>query len=55
MFLNFQRNCNIGSFRWLKNGSQELVYGDDNSVSLVKIIEQNKIIIERLNKEENGR
>lgn len=38
----------IYSFKWLKNGSQELVYGDDNGKSLCKIIEQNEKIIESL-------
>ncbi len=33
------------SIKWLKNGSQELVYGDDYDVSLVEILEQNKKII----------
>lgn len=32
--------------KWLKNGSQELIYGDGTSESLVKIIDQNKKIIE---------
>ena len=34
------------TFKWLKNGSQELIYSDDTSDSLVKIIDQNKKIIE---------
>lgn len=33
-------------FKWLKNGSQELVYGDDHKSSLVEILESNQKIIE---------
>ena len=38
----------IYCFQWLKNGSQELVYGDDHKSGLVEILESNKKIIEKL-------
>ena len=37
------------SFRWLKNGSQEVYYGDDHTSGLVEILEQNKKIIKHFN------
>lgn len=39
------------SFKWLKNGSQEVVYGDNHGESLVNLIEQNEKIIEHFEKE----
>lgn len=37
------------SIKWLKNGSQEVVYGDDFTSSLVRLIEQNEQIIKAQN------
>lgn len=37
------------SVQWLVCGSQEVYYGKDHGKSLIKIIEQNQKIIERLN------
>ena len=38
------------SFKWLKNGSQEVVYGDDFEKSIVRLIQQNEEIIEKMNR-----
>lgn len=37
------------SLQWLIHGAQEVYYGKDNGNSLVKIIEQNEKIIQKLN------
>ena len=37
------------SLKWLKNGSQEVVYGDDFSCSIVRLIDQNQEIIDKIN------
>lgn len=40
----------VYSFKWLKNGSQEVVYGDDFSSSIVRLIDQNQEMIDKMNK-----
>lgn len=39
----------IHSLKWLKNGGQELYYGDNHDKGLVKLIEQNEKIIKSFN------
>lgn len=45
----------ILSFKWLKNGSQEIVYGDDFNASIVRLIEQNEIMIAKMNRKETNK
>lgn len=37
------------SLKWLKNGSQEVVYGDDFNSSIVRLIDQNQEMIDKMN------
>ncbi len=36
------------SFKWIKNGGQELYYGPEHEAGLVKVLESNEKLIEEL-------